>query len=801
MAYRYKHNNQAIAEGERSVFFKDGKAYVRTGLKASTDTEITYTLREVYDDTAAGDPPAEEDPPADDPPEEQPPGEEPTGGDRFAFDPTDLEFILMADGPIDAVQNRLIPHPWPGGTAKAPRMYDVIVDGGPFSDEVIPFDGATEENVQLVVGPYTVTIGFWGFVENNYDDSDGAQMPADGVTTVPFVIKGFRVSNPAGTIVSRMITKAGGLPIELKVTGKTPAADTTPPVVSSIIPTGIDVPKDAPITINANENVVAGSGNFYLRDTDTLTTHEIIDAVNAVYAGSQITLTPVVAQGDLQNLSIRWDGGAFEDQAGNPVAAQTDDTWSWRTVPATPSNPTNAGLQPPPPDVVVSSPADVRNQLVAWAASHPGGIRCIGVDTTTTGHMNLSGIDLPERVYIRPVGGFLAGGGDPEVTVKHIGTGSLNGSRNIVLWRMDLRAPDMQDYFSGLWTADNSIDSGFYKCVGRGWPFNVAVGSTASGVTNYLFTADNTQGLIVEGNVHLYMKDGLCKLGGTIDRPRIKRMMGNYVGGDDITIANGGNMIDPDFGCNFPARDRAMSPGNHNDFIQFNQGSMATRFVSRYDVVMRGAWTGFVNINPDESGLGAIWSRGTNGTVSIGPHRHEQSLFMNGHDRAITGFTGGNSEAHFNTLVQHLNATPPKKAYPAITGIAVSVGNYCNAHFAGYNTNPGTGGKLVVLGGNVRGNGANYNLLLPDFTNIPTNYTDLWDIRPPITSELHPDYAVPGDRVGCYELWDMLFNGDPEVVLTKHAWPLGVIYKRDFDRGLNFWGGYSGIFDGDGNNA
>lgn len=52
MAYRYIYNDSLLAEGERTVVLQNGKLYVRTGVLVTTDDQINYRLREVYDDAA-----------------------------------------------------------------------------------------------------------------------------------------------------------------------------------------------------------------------------------------------------------------------------------------------------------------------------------------------------------------------------------------------------------------------------------------------------------------------------------------------------------------------------------------------------------------------------------------------------------------------------------------------------------------------------------------------------------------------------------------------------------------------------
>lgn len=55
MAWKYKHDNRPVAEGERSVLLENGVFYIRTGVLSTSLTDpdlltITYRLREIYDD-------------------------------------------------------------------------------------------------------------------------------------------------------------------------------------------------------------------------------------------------------------------------------------------------------------------------------------------------------------------------------------------------------------------------------------------------------------------------------------------------------------------------------------------------------------------------------------------------------------------------------------------------------------------------------------------------------------------------------------------------------------------------------
>lgn len=52
MAYRYRYNDSLLAEGERTFVLQGGVLYVRTGVLSSDADQISYRLREVYDDAA-----------------------------------------------------------------------------------------------------------------------------------------------------------------------------------------------------------------------------------------------------------------------------------------------------------------------------------------------------------------------------------------------------------------------------------------------------------------------------------------------------------------------------------------------------------------------------------------------------------------------------------------------------------------------------------------------------------------------------------------------------------------------------
>lgn len=776
---RWDSNNQRVADRELFVGRVRGGA-----LEISTDDK---TGRFVGVHLARTDPPAED---PEDPEQRM---------DFSAIVPTDW-VIDMADGPIDAASARLIPnpYPYPDQDGNDPRMYDMVVNGGPYTDQTFVFDPDLEESIALVSGPFTVNVGYWGFCFVRYDDSDAAQMPADTVSNTILTIT-YRVSNVAGTVISDSFG-----PVDINITGDTPDTDVTPPTVASVLPAGLNVGLDSTITINASEEVVEGAGNFYIYDEDAAAVHETIAASAAVYNATQITLTPTVAQDNSTNYSLRWDAGAFEDTVGWDVAAQADDTYTWRTVAAS-----GGGGGPVTADVTVSSLAALTAQLDDWEANWnsttPSGKtnsdeRVVAIDANTTGHMNLSGYTFPQRVYVRHAGTWTAdANGMVTCSVAHTGTGTMNNSTNLFMYLLEIQAPNNTAFNNGLFSVDNTTDCGIERCTWKGWPFTID--TNAFGTTSYGFVGTGSTNFTLKHNAYFYFADGFYKLFGTHTNMRREGNMGNYIGGDDYTFGNGVQMVDFLSYANFFARRRMMKTKNHNDGDQFNKhtsgtATPATRYTSRYDVFLRGFWGGYALVSAGESGWGAYWTRDSQNPC-VGPHEHYGCLMINGHHRAVTGFPGGNLTVQYCTAVQHDNDQPPTSGLPAIRNAGTAIGNLSTGHNSNYSTQVGTGGKFINIGGNSSGVGGNFNLLLDDFTTIPTNYTDLWDIRPPVTSGRHPNNAQYGD----WPLYEKLFNGDADVVLSKVGVPVAPLFIADFDRGDNFWGGYTGTFDGDGNNV
>lgn len=460
----------------------------------------------------------------------------------------------------------------------------------------------------------------------------------------------------------------------------------------------------------------------------------------------------------------------------------------------------------PPPgttvvDVVVSSASALRNTLLGWQADWNGTVppgktpsdeRVVGLDTTVVGPIDLSGIQLPQRVCVRAVGTFLA---DYSCSTYVQGTISLAGSRNLWLCLMDVRAPNSSGFATGLVNLDGTTGCGLLRCSVSGWPFVVAPGAT--GTTSYAISPNGATDLTMMHNVYRYMKDGFAKWRGTIDNLRLEGNMGLYCGGDDHTVASGAALNDPLIIANYFDRHHAKAVGVHNDGWQQNSGgSQLNRYVLRYNVGYRGTWTGTGETT--ENGW-QLWYLSGAGGPSTGPWLAEHCLFLNGQQRAIDRIPGaGTSTVRYCAAIDSaVDASQVANArFPRIIGADLRERNFVTAPHAAYTNGEGTNGIKVILGST-----PDHAPLLAYMETIPTDATDLWDIRPKAGTRYHPAYAPAADRVGPFELWEKLLAGDPQVVLSKVGWPVAPLFIADFDRGDHFWGGYSGTFDANGDNT
>lgn len=254
----------------------------------------------------------------------------PTPADDLPGEALDTEFHVMPNGTIEAINARIIPYPYPQAGVY-PRMYDMVVGGTTYTFTQSD-TGQTSTNAFSFVftsGIFTITIGFWGFVQVSYDEADAAQLPAQDQEVTLLTITDHRWSLEDG---SRISPSKGSKAIKVK--GNSVVVDSTAPTVVSVSPSGTGVAENTPIVITASEVVQAGSGNYTIYDVTSGATLQTIAAASASYVGNQITLDPSTAQAASNQYSLRLDAGVFEDLAGNGVSAVTDNTYSWTTAAA-----------------------------------------------------------------------------------------------------------------------------------------------------------------------------------------------------------------------------------------------------------------------------------------------------------------------------------------------------------------------------------------------------------------------------------------------------------------------------------
>lgn len=325
-----------------------------------------------------------------DPPPDPDPAPDPTPEpDSLPGDPLELEFRIMADGTIEAVQARLIPYPYPQ-EGVFPRMYDMVVNGTTYTFSETEVGTNIARNHVFTVGIFTVTVGFWGFVQVNYSDADAASAPGEDEVVTLLTITSHRWSLEDGTRISA--PKASKT---VSIRGDTVAIDTTAPTVVSVSPSGTDVAQKAQVTATFSENVVAGTGNLYLYDTTAGAVHETIDVGDVSIVGNQLSFTPTIEQAESNGYSLRWDAGIVEDASGNAILANTGNTYAWTTAAAPASSGTwyenlfamrdGAGLGPR-----VSS----FTSAATWAAATTGVSNSGSTITVSGSNITATGIDF-----------------------------------------------------------------------------------------------------------------------------------------------------------------------------------------------------------------------------------------------------------------------------------------------------------------------------------------------------------------------------------------------------------------------
>lgn len=716
----------------------------------------------------------------------------------FPAQSTGLEFGISVSDAIEGVENRLYP-------ISNNRVVSVTLGGTEyFMDwEVGSMDIQFTHNTV----DYTLTVGQWGFCTLSYDPADVASLPADDTTgTVIATITAYKVASLTSDILGATYTSTN---IVLNGYDTSGAVDVTPPAPVSITPTGTGAALNATVLITCTENVYIGAGNFYIYDVTAGAVLQTIPVASANYVGTQIQLT-TSGQSNSNQYSVRWDAGAFEDLAGNPVAVLSTNTYSWTTQAA-------STLSAMSPDTTVSSLATLYSTLASWQSNWNGTIpsgktssdfRVIGINANTTGTFTLNGYTFPQNVYIRHVGTF---NNDSTCSVSHTGIGVFTNNTKLHLWRMYLKTPDTAAYSNGVWSVNGNTDCSIEKCAAEGWPF-VPIGTNWGTTANFFQNNGGNTRFTFKHIVYSYMSDGMIRNFGQSTNLVFEGNLGRWIGGDDYSVNANADLIDVVWRANCYARRRAKQAGNHNDCIQFNKsgtagpGAKATRYLIEYDVAYRGVWTGAIS-NPGETGWAAYFLDNSS-NPSTGPHLAQHNLILCGHYRGLTPIAGSGQTAQFITCVQHDNDQPPNAGIPMIYGNSTASRNLVASNTTFVQTSKfttgnqeGTGGLDLLIGGANDGTGANFSLLLPYFTAIPTNYTDLWDIRPPIGAITHPDYTPSANRIGCFDLWAKLFDADPLVCHSRNGWPIDSAWIADYDYNDNFWGSYTGNYDSNGDSV
>lgn len=739
----------------------------------------------------------------------------------FSFTPPYEPEFIMTNGILESVNNRLIPFPYTLGLANGetmPRMYDFVVGGVTYT-----FDPDTRADITFVSGDFTVAVGFWGYVLPTYDIADAANMPASGQSTTLLTITQFRVSNLDGSIISPAFTN-GGAGFDVIITGEASGADTTAPTIVSVTPVGIDVVLDQDITITCSEYVQAGTGNFVIWDTIANSALETIAAASGSYEGNRIVLTRANSETHSNSYELRWDAGTFEDLAGNPVAAETGGTYSWITEA---SGGSGGGTLPPAitPDATVSSIAELESLMASWAgtanwnataaglgltAADP---RTIGYDAALTGSINLQGMVFPQLVTIRPLGTF---GSNCSSSVPVTGAINMAQSSNIRWYLSELRAPAGTNA-TGWVNINNSSYIYFDRVVARGTPYTYSAGNRP---TTYCFiyaTAD-TDHIYFKDFVHRYIDASTLNWhNGTHTNWNIDGWMGEYHGGDDVgDISTYGSAVGVLDGITvrglFGDRTRSKVYKKHADGFQaFQAPAKITNFHISLSVFKHGVWLDTNEI----AGNGWQTIFISSGASDAGASTVDQVLFCGGHARGTdkpNGNTMNLTNATFLFGPYQLPYTYGNAPFPSPFGSrgAGQPANYNNGWSIAncYQVVNGLGKANVIkaeLGNVIRvvpGSGIstwNFSAVSPDVETLPDEYTSLWQIRPKVGGALDPT----GQACGCYDLWNKLYAGDPIVCKSVVGWPVAEMFIKHFDYNDNFAGGasgYTGSYDGDGNN-
>lgn len=667
---------------------------------------------------------------------------------------------------------------------------------------------------EINVHPFAVSVDEDGVVLVSQPNGTESLNPTNGGFSTILTITQYRTCTVVNGTVVISPQKTGFV---IKVKGDVLLTDTLPPTVTNISPSSGQVSTTQPITLTFSESIKRGTGLITIWNETLNSSHETFDMATAPTSGAgsiatslnQMTFTTASAWPYNNSMSVRVAAGSIQDLNNNNIAAITGATWSFSTVPFVTPNTSFS------PDVTVSSVASLLSTLQAWQ-SNPSGTapsgkaplddRILGYNAPL-GTFSWSNLNLPMKVYIRPVGTFgltsINGVNQPTCSTYISGTVTLTGCTNIIFWRNDIRAPNTSSFFRGIFASYNCTSCGLIKSVVRGWPHALTqgtYGTTARGIW-----IEGGANHIQEHNVTLYCYDAGWYLDKNINGFTWRGNMGRHSGGNVLTFGGSTNTVsDVLMENNYMDRNYHPYKSLHGDWVQYNINATTNRVIWRRNVGYHGHWTG--QYNPDSNGNVTnacqflFCSQGN--SASTGPNLFEHNLVVTAQQRGVDRIPGtAVLTTNNNTMLDSLMPTSPiiqgsPAPYPRIVSTNISNSNFITAPSSNpsYVVNEGTGGVRKVIT-------ASRAEILDEHMAIPTDLTDLYDIRPRVNTITHPSYSNPSARVGCYDLWGKLFLGDNQVVLSKQGWPVASIFIEDFDPLNRFISSYTGVFDANGDNA
>ncbi len=670
--------------------------------------------------------------------------------------------------------------------------------------------------------PFAISVKDDGVVELAQTSGTESLNPADAVTRTLLTIQSYKTwtTNSKGqVIISKPITAAGGGTIKVKAVGQTVVLDTTPPTILAITPSGSGVSVGTDVTVTLSESILRGaSGTIDLWNETLNTLIESFNVASAPTSGpgsivvnlNQFTLDPSSNLPAGCQISVRISSGAIKDLNNNGIVAVTGSSWSFTTQPVVPTITTMS------PDVVVTSVASINSILTSWAADPVGTApsgktayepRVIGLNSIVSG-MTISNKNMPMLVYIRLVGTFghsvINGWNEPSCSNYVNGVITLSNNTNIALWRMEARAVNgTTAYNGGLIAATNCTGGGIYKTVVRGWPHQLIQGTYGTTATGIKHTGCNN--FAVEDVVTLFIYDSCINSFGASSGLIWRGNMGRHSGGNSFKIASFAITNDHLVEGNY--EDKVFHPYKslHGDWFQVNNnpqvandGGVLNRITFRYNVGIRGHWTG--QYNPNQNGQQSDVTQfvfcSPAESTSVGPHLFEENLVVTAQQRGVSRIPGtGVLTTRRNTMLDGVYPVGQtgQSPFPRIVSTDISSENFITAPAwdPTYLVNEGTNSIRKEVS-------ADRHEILDEHMAIPTDLTSLWQIRPRSGQRTDPFYSTPSQRVGCYGYWTKMYLGDATVLPSKRGWPVDRIFVEDFDPNNNFNGTFTGSYDSNG---